>query len=260
MTSSEAGPTAAPRTAEPVRVPRPVERTARTSEVVAASIRSQIARGELKAGDRFPPEDELMAVFGIARTTLREALRILEAEGLVTVVRGRNGGPRVTTPSVEHLTRVFALLLQLEGAALTDVYDALAVIEPPLVGRLATHHTPQQLAELAEAIEAAATAAAVEDDGTAFGEAAAAVHHTLLRNADNTSLSIFGRLLHDVITQFYRRSGRHATVTERRRAIKSYRKLLTLVENGDAEAAAEHWNQLMRYPDRRNRQPVDLYS
>jgi DNA-binding FadR family transcriptional regulator len=260
MTSSEAGPATAARGAEQVRVPRPVGRAARTSEVVAASIRSQIARGELAAGDRFPPEDELMEVFGIARTSLREALRILEAEGLVTVVRGRNGGPRVTTPSVEHMTKVFALLLQIEGAALTDVYDALAVIEPPLAGQLAASHTPQALAELREAIEAAAVAAAVQDDGTAFGEAAATVHHTLLRNAGNTSLSIFGRLLHDVIEQLYRRSGQQVTAAERGRAVKSYRRFLGLVESGDAAGAQEHWNQLMHYPDRRNRQRVDLYS
>jgi DNA-binding GntR family transcriptional regulator len=155
---------------------------------------------------------------------------------------------------------MFALLLQIEGVALTDVYDALGVVEPPLAGRLAASHTPQALAELTAAIEAAATAAAVDDDGTAFGEAAAAVHHTLLRNAGNASLSILGRLLHEVITQFYRRSGPYATPAERRRAVKSYRKLLRLVVEGDSAAAQEHWNLLMHYPDRRNQQRVDLYS
>lgn len=260
MTSPEAVAAAAAAGVEPMRIPRRVERSARTSEVVAASIRSQIARGELKAGDRFPPEDELMEVFGIARTTLREALRILEAEGLVTVLRGRRGGPRVTTPTVEHMTRMFALLLQIEGVALTDVHDALAVVEPPLAGRLAASHTPEALAELTAAIDAAAAAAGVEDDGTAFGEAAAAVHHTLLRNAGNTSLSILGQLLHEVIAQYYRRSGQHATAAERRRAIRSYRKFLGLVTEGDSAAAEEHWNLLMHYPDRRNKQRVDLYS
>ena len=244
---------------EPVRIPRRIERSARTSEVVAASIRSQIARGELKAGDRFPPEDELMEVFGIARTTLREALRILESEGLVTVVRGRHGGPRVTTPSVEHMTRVFALLLQLEGTAMLDVCDALAVIEPPLAARFVENRTPEALAELKAAIDAAAEAAA-DEEGLAFGEASAAVHQAIMGNAGNVSLSILSRLLHAVIRQYYRRSGNTISATERRRAVRAYRKFYKLAEAGDVAAAEEHWRQLVSYPLTRIKRPVDLFS
>ncbi|RSN64351.1 FadR/GntR family transcriptional regulator [Actinomadura sp. WAC 06369] len=226
--------------AGPVRIPRGIERSARTSELVASSIRAQIARGELRPGDRFPAEDELMEVFGVARTTLREALRILEAEGLVTVVRGRNGGPRVTSPTTEHIARVYALLLQIEGVTVDDLYDSRAAIEPWLARRFAEARTPKALDELRAAIEAAA-AAAREDDGTAFGEAAARVHETLFEHAGNASMAIFARLLNELVTGFYRKSGQAAGVTERRRAVRSYRRFYTLVEEGDAEAAEAHW-------------------
>jgi DNA-binding FadR family transcriptional regulator len=243
-----------------VRIPKGIERRARTSEVVAGSIRSQIARGELRAGDRFPPEDELMDVFGIARTTLREALRILESEGLVTVVRGRNGGPRVTAPTVENMTRNFGLLLQIEGVAMADIYDACAMIEPQLANLLAVHRTPRALAELKTAIEAAASAANA-GDGTAFGEAAGTVHERIFEYAGNASMAIFAQLLHGVIAQCYRRSGRAATGTERRRAVKSYRKLYKLVEAGDAEGAEAHWRLHMSYNMRtRETQPVEVFS
>jgi len=233
--------------ADEIRIPRRVRRSARTSEVVAASIRSQIGNGELKTGDRFPPEDELMEVFGIARTTLREALRILEAEGLVTVLRGRNGGPRVTTPTVEHMARVFALLLQIEKVPITDVHGALTVIEPQLVHQLTANPTPQALAELKAAIDAAAEAVPT-DDGVAFGEAAAAVHEKIFEHAGNASLAIFARLLNEVVHTYFRRSGQAATAAERRRAIRSYRKFYALVEAGDADGAERHWRQLMAYP------------
>ncbi|TDC87056.1 FCD domain-containing protein [Actinomadura sp. 7K507] len=226
--------------AESVRIPRGIERSARTSEIVASSIRAQIARGEFKPGDRFPAEDELMEVFGIARTTLREALRILESEGLITVVRGRHGGPRVTSPTVEHIARMYALLLQIEGVTIDDLYDSRAAIEPWLARRFAETRTPRALAELKAAIEAAA-AATHDGDGTAFGEAAARVHETLFEHAGNASMAIFARLLNELVTGFYRTSGQAAGVTERKRAVRSYRKFSRLVEAGDAEAAEAHW-------------------
>ncbi|WP_395111574.1 FadR/GntR family transcriptional regulator [Actinomadura sp. SCN-SB] len=238
--------TGSPAAAEPVRIPRGIQRSARTSEIVASSIRGQIARGELKPGDRFPAEDELMEVFGIARTTLREALRILESEGLVTVVRGRHGGPRVTSPTVEHIARMYALLLQIEGVTIDDLYDSRAAIEPWLARRFAETRTPKALADLKSAIEAAATATH-DDDGAAFGEAAARVHETLFEHAGNASMAIFARLLNELVTGFYRKSGQAAGVTERKRAVRSYRKFYKLVEAGDAEAAEEHWGRHMSY-------------
>jgi DNA-binding FadR family transcriptional regulator len=247
-------------TPERVRVPRPIGRSARTSELVAASIRAQIATGELRPGDRFPAEDELMEVFGIARTTLREALRILESEGLVTVLRGRHGGPRVTSPTVEHIAREFALLLQIESVAMDDIYTARSVIEPQLAGMLTAARTPRALAELKSAIDLAAVAANA-DDGVGFGEAAAAVHEKIAEHAGNASMAIVARLLHEVVTQFYRRSGQAATGEQRKRAVRSYRKLYKLVEAGDAEGAEAHWRLHMVHAGRsRTREPVDLFS
>ncbi|MGW0808964.1 FadR/GntR family transcriptional regulator [Nonomuraea sp. NPDC002799] len=261
MTSGSAGNSSSTPAVEPMRVPRPVERSARTSELVASSIRSQIARGELQPGDRFPAEDELMEVFGIARTTLREALRILESEGLVTVVRGRHGGPRVTRPTVEHIARMFALLLQIESVTMGDVYDARAAIEPQLAGMLAANRTDLALADLKAAIEAAANAANA-DDGVAFGEAAAQVHEKIAEHAGNASLSIFARLLHEVVTQFYRRTGALAKSEDRKRAVRSYRKFYKLVEAGDVEGTRAHWSLQMSYTAKgaSSQEPVDLYS
>src|SRR5256885_7189092 len=71
-----------------VRVPK-------AAELVAGHVRSQIVRGELSEGDALPPESALMEQFDISRPTLREAFRILESEGLITVRRGARGGARV---------------------------------------------------------------------------------------------------------------------------------------------------------------------
>ena len=75
----------------------------KTHELVADKIRRQIVAGDLAEGERLPPEDDLTAQFGVARTTLREALRVLESQGLLAIRRGRGGGPVVTHPDLEPI-------------------------------------------------------------------------------------------------------------------------------------------------------------
>src|SRR3989344_2442946 len=109
-------------------------RVPKTSELVADQIRAQIVRGELKEGDSLPPEGTLMATLGISRPTLREAFRILEAENLISVVRGSRSGARVHQPSVELVSRYAGYLLEAEGTTIADLYAARLAIEPT-VGR-----------------------------------------------------------------------------------------------------------------------------
>jgi GntR family transcriptional regulator, transcriptional repressor for pyruvate dehydrogenase complex len=99
--------------------------------LLAARIRGQIVRGELKEGDRLPSEIELMERFGVSRPTLREAFRILEAEDLISVKRGSRGGARVTQPSLSVAARYVGLLLQLQGATTARGGSGAATWNPP---------------------------------------------------------------------------------------------------------------------------------
>ena len=110
-----------------VRVPK-------AGEMVAAQLRRQIVLGELKEGDQLPPESVLMEQFGVSRPTLREAFRILEAEGAITVRRGVRGGARVQVPDIGVAARHIGLLLQYRGALLSDVYEVRAVLSSPRPG------------------------------------------------------------------------------------------------------------------------------
>lgn len=107
------------------------------ADIVAGELRSQIIAGDLKEGDPLPPEDQLMEHAGVARTTVREALRILESEGLLVVRRGAGGGARIKTPSVGNVARYIGLVLQSQGATLKDVFDARLMLEAPAAGMLA---------------------------------------------------------------------------------------------------------------------------
>jgi GntR family transcriptional repressor for pyruvate dehydrogenase complex len=221
-------------------------RLPKTGEVVAERLRHQIARGELAIGQRLPPEDELTAVFGIARTTLREALRILESQGLLEIRRGRTGGPVVTMPKIDSLAEGLAVTLQLQGTTAGDLDVARQLVEPRLAGRLALHHTADDLDALRAAAERA-SAAANAADRVAFGAAAAGMHETVMERAGNTTLATISRLLHALVAQYYVRSAAMSDQEKMLRAVRSYRKLVRLIAAGDADAAEEHWRKQMTF-------------
>src|SRR5262245_28121356 len=85
----------------------------RVSQVIIDQIRELIHSGKLRPGDRLPSERELCARFGVSRVTVREALRVLEAGGLVDIRVGAHGGTFVTTPSHARIGEGLADLLRL---------------------------------------------------------------------------------------------------------------------------------------------------
>lgn len=233
----------------------------KSGEAVARMLRSDIANGRLHSGDHLLPEDELTEHFGVGRTTLREALRILESQGLLTIRRGRHGGPQVTAPPIERLAQGFAVHLQLEHTTIGDLDEARQLIEPALAARLARRHSKDDLDALTHAVELA-DEAAERDDVAGFGEAVVRVHTTLAERADNRTLALVSRLLHEVVGQYYILGARHSTRALRKRAVRSYKKLLQLIGTGDAEGAAEHWRKQMIFTvDRSGRDRLlDVFS
>lgn len=216
--------------------------TMKSGEAVAQILRRDIANGTFQSGDYLLPEDDLMEHFGIARTTLREGLRILESQGLLTIRRGRNGGPQVTAPPVARLAQGFALHLQLEHTTIGDLDEARQLIEPALAARMALRHSKDDLHALRQAIDLA-SAAAETDDVAGFADAAVKVHTTLADRSDNHTLALVSRVLYEVVGQYYAVGAKRATRALRKRAVRSYLRLFELIESGDAEGAADHWRK-----------------
>ncbi len=239
----------------------PAPRPPKTGEIVANTLRRRIVNGELAIGDRLPPEEELTAVFGIARTTLREALRILESQGLIEIRRGRGGGPVVTMPDDENLAQGMAVLLQLRRTTVGDLDEARQLIAPSLAAALAANHTDDDVHALVSAVDAASEAAD-RNDRHAFAFAAALVHETVMERGGNTTLATISRLLHELVQQYYMSSVRHTDQSMMRRAVRSYRKLVRLVEAGDVASAEEHWRQQMRFTVERHdaERPLRLFD
>ncbi|UWZ34124.1 FadR family transcriptional regulator [Dactylosporangium roseum] len=108
----------------------PRVRVHRLAEQVADHIRGRIIRGDFQDGDPLPKSEELIRSYPVSMPTFREAMRILEAEGLITVRRGRLGGAVVHRPSPANLAYNLGLVLAAQRSGIGDVAVALRQVEP----------------------------------------------------------------------------------------------------------------------------------
>ncbi len=111
-------------------------RPQKTATIVAAGIVDRITAEDLAEGDPLPPERVLMEDFNVGRGTMREALRYLELQGVLTIKTGPKGGPLVAAPDSRHLASTFALLMQMAGTEFRSVIEARQGLEP-MTARLA---------------------------------------------------------------------------------------------------------------------------
>ncbi len=220
--------------ASPIRVPK-------AAELVAAHLRRQIVRGELCEGDALAPEAELMRQFGVSRPTLREAVRILESESLISVTRGARGGARVHMPDVSVATRYIGLLLQTSATTLADVHLARTIIEPAAVRLLAEDVSEDAISLLRECIEEERAALG---SPRAFGIQGARFHRLITEQTGNKSLALLAGVLHDVFEMHISsaaESAGMASTAQMRRGIRAQEKLLGLIAEGKAQEAEYFW-------------------
>ncbi|MGI6485531.1 MAG: FadR family transcriptional regulator [Thermoanaerobacterales bacterium] len=116
----------------------------RLYETIIEQIREMIDKGEIKPGDKFPSERELMKQLGVSRAVLREAFRVLEFRGLVD---SRPGGGRFLR-SAENLSIIRGSALELERDALLDVIEAREIVEVEIVRLAAARATDEELTKL----------------------------------------------------------------------------------------------------------------
>jgi GntR family transcriptional regulator, transcriptional repressor for pyruvate dehydrogenase complex len=211
---------------------RPLRRP-KMAAVVADAIADDILARGLRPGDVLPTETAMIEQYGIARSTLREALLLLESDGLLTVRPGRAGGPVVQRPTPENLVRRLSLLLSVSGTPFADVMRAREVIEPELVAGAARHASAEQRAALAASVR---DLAAAIDDEPAFLQLNQDFHGLIARAAGNEVLAAFWFAIqriadgHQVGIRFSRGA--------REDAIRAHRRILDAIEAGDAAAAS----------------------
>jgi GntR family transcriptional repressor for pyruvate dehydrogenase complex len=164
-------------------------RQPRLAEMVADSLRQRIVRGELADGDVLPGLDKLVKEFGVSPPSLREALRILENEGLITVRRGHLGGAVVHGPKAEAAAYMFGLVLQAQEVPVSDLAVALGHFEQ-LCARLcaARPNRARTVVPLLKRLQRHSEE--VIDDAVAFELACQRFHDGLVEGCGNRSIVV----------------------------------------------------------------------
>jgi DNA-binding FadR family transcriptional regulator len=114
-----------------------ITRALKTSEAVARDVVRDIIAAGLRPGDGLPAEAAMLEQYKVSRESLREGLRLLEVQGLITIRRGPGGGPMVGTVDPANLGRVSTLFYHLAGATYRELFEAWVIAESMLAHRAA---------------------------------------------------------------------------------------------------------------------------
>jgi DNA-binding FadR family transcriptional regulator len=174
---------------KPLRLPK-------ATELVAEEIRRDIVRGALQPGDFLPTEANLIEQFGVSRPTLREALRVLESESLISLHKGARGGARVRGPQLDAAARYGGHLIQAQGGSLEDVLIAEEMLQVGAVRLLAAEQPANGIATLRESLEAEGQALG---DVAAFSSCAVNFHEGLIAATGNQSIALLAGILRGIV-------------------------------------------------------------
>jgi GntR family transcriptional repressor for pyruvate dehydrogenase complex len=204
--------------------------TTRSYEQVVRQIADEIRSGRLGRGERLPTERELGANFGVSRGVVREAVKVLDAMGLVEPRQG--SGLYVRANPLPMVTRAFTLSVAPEEESVAHLFELRRLLEVDAARLAAARRSDAQAADLV----AAAEATAQRGDGTGFDEADQTFHRRLYEAAANPYLTVAAAAVRgmqaDVAALFSTLAGSTTVAAGHHRAIAA------AVNAGDAAAAA----------------------
>jgi GntR family transcriptional regulator, transcriptional repressor for pyruvate dehydrogenase complex len=236
--------------------PHAVRKQAQLPELIADGLRKAIVNGELEDGSLLPNQDELSEKFGVSKPTLREAIRILHAEHLLSTRRGKLGGAIVHGPTVKGAAYTLGLLLQGQGTPQSDVLDALSMIEPRCVALCAQRK--DRAKTVVPVLRKAVDELAAHEEGSAasFLRAERLFHNELVSRCGSPTLAAVVGTLEElwgaqqwVEIDLAEQQGVRRNAALRKHTVESHEEILEAVEAGDPELAAQRAEQhLKRMP------------
>ncbi|HEX9521384.1 MAG TPA: FadR/GntR family transcriptional regulator [Reyranella sp.] len=227
----------------------PIKRR-RLSDQVSAQIQVRIASGELRSGDKLPPERELAETFGVSRGAVREALRSLERTGLVSLQAGARGGAFIGEGDPSLIGDSFRNLYQLGSVSLDELTEARLWLASTVVRIACARATDADLDRLTANVDEAEELIKVGRFEEKI-DVQIEFHNLLASTTRNAVMAMLMGAVMEVMRDFAHAAGgeRHALT------IKARRRLLDALRKRDADEAVtamtEHLEDLrLRYRDR----------
>ncbi len=213
----------------PVTVPK-------AADVLAGILREKILGGDLLEGVPLPNERDLGSQAGLSRASVREALRILEGEGLIATRIGRNGGSAVVRPSIATIERSVGIYIRGQRIRLDAVLETRAAIEPPSARFAALHRTDADL-EAIEAAHAKLQEVSAAGDISGYVRANLDWHFKIVRASHNELLIAFTSAISQSIYDATDLEGFNS-VGVRNSVIRAHRRVMDAIIAQDGDAAA----------------------
>ncbi len=244
---------------------KPVGKTQLLSHAVGGAIEDSIRGGQLVPGMRMPPEFQLCEQFGVSRTVLREALRMLSGRGLLRIEKGR--GIFVDELTTETVTIPLGLYLHQKFGSLhwLDVIRARQIIEPPFAAEAALHHASEDIKRLEQDFEELKACRNGSGDVTALDMA---FHLHIAEASGNPVVPLLVQPIHALMPRI--KSSVHQVVIDAKEsAIEWHGKILQAIAAGTADearlcmarhldVAEDHVRQVMEVEAVENAQPEPL--
>ncbi|GGO80224.1 transcriptional regulator [Marinobacterium nitratireducens] len=226
---------------------RPTKRIKRADQIVDSIKRWVVVNGR-QPGDRLPNERELMEQFDCAKGTVREALKSLEVQGLVSIRTGPNGGAVLERVPYERASQLLRNFLHFEQPGGPDIYALRTLVEPEIAAQVTPLLTAGDLARLQALVERCEHPAADFDERIDQRIAELEFHVVLAERCGNPLLAFIGRFLNDLIRDLV--IFKKAQLPEQREFscanLEYHQQLMAAFRDRDAERARTLMQEHMR--------------
>lgn len=207
--------------------------TQRASAQIVEQIKEAIREGRLEVGDRLPSEREMAEQLNVSRVTVRDALRVLEARGLITIRVGARGGAFVTAPLGNVVSEGLSDMITLSDLSADEVTETRRVLEVGAVALVCERGTEEDFAELERLCDVGDQAVAEERYDMVMS---AEFHLRLVHATHNKALVLLMEVLQDSMLESLRKA-REAAPQMGIRGVHEHREIVEAMRAGDVERA-----------------------
>jgi DNA-binding FadR family transcriptional regulator len=213
-------------------------------EVVLRHIEAGILAGTHRPGDQLPPERDLAAQLGVSRSAVREAMRVLQTQGLITSSTGPGRGTRIAPARGDALARIFQLHLTLSDAGTADLTETRVALERSSAALAAQRKNPRSLRRLKGLMTAMEGADAVDE----FNDLDTDFHVQIARAGQSELIADLTVAIRQAVRETIRTASRGLPnwPEHREELIHEHTEILIAIEAGDPAAAANLVEQHIR--------------
>lgn len=222
------------------QAPRPQLRQPLIAELIADTIRERILRGEYTGADSLPKQEDLLEEFNVSKPSVREALRILETEGLIRVRRGSQGGAAIHLPESRDAAYMLGLVLQSKRVGVDDVGASLRRLEPSCAALCAEQPDRGPTVDALRTVHEAAVQ--VVDDEIEFVHQMRRFHETIVETCANETMKVLVGSLTAIWSAEERAwahssagSERYPGTDKRREGLRAHERIIELIADGNAD-------------------------